>query len=43
VLNCVGPQVIDVLLRYPRVGTSRRGVAAVMGDLDARLRGDSSQ
>jgi hypothetical protein len=42
VLHCAGPQVVDVLLRYPRVGArGRREVASAMADLDARLRGDS--
>ncbi|MFC9896409.1 putative immunity protein [Nocardia sp. NPDC127579] len=38
VLNTVSPEVIRVLLRYPRVGHRRREVAAVMGELDACLR-----
>ena len=39
VLQYASPQVIHVLLRYPRVRTRRQEVTSVMGDLDARLRG----
>lgn len=41
VLQFDSPRVIEVLLRYPRVHSGRREVASVMGELDARLRGDS--
>ncbi len=43
VLQCASPQVIDVLMRYPRVRPRRQEVASVMSDLDARLRGDLIQ
>lgn len=40
VLECGSPEVVEVLLRYPRAHPGRREVAAAMGELDARLRGD---
>ena len=43
VLRCAGPQLIDVLVRYPRVRPGRQEVTAVMGELDARLRGDPAR
>lgn len=39
VLPHLSPRVIHVLLRYPRVSHRRRDVAAVMSELDERLRG----
>jgi immunity protein 5 of polymorphic toxin system len=42
-LQCASPPVIQVLRRYPRVRSRRREVASVMGELDTRLRGNSTQ
>ncbi|RMI35627.1 exonuclease SbcC [Nocardia stercoris] len=43
VLGYVTAQVIEVLLRYPRVRHRGREIASVMGELDARLRRDSTR